>query len=129
MADVILHDISHEERREVDAYDGIDKIEPVGIGLVERAGEKSHNLVDDAMQHKGSDRGEQTNEEGEKEHEGPFAYVFLTSAAEPSEYSHVFLSYFFHAHFLIISTSPPCPRRMMLDGLCGLCSCRRVQHT
>ena len=34
-----------------------------------------------------------------------------------------------YRYFLIICTSPPCPNLIMLDGVCGWCSCRRDQQT
>ena len=115
MADIVFHNIPHEERREEDAHDGIYKIEPVGPSLVERTGEQGCYLVDDPMEHQCSNGGKETYQEGECKHKSPFADMFLTPAAELSEKSFLCIC-FSHAYFLIISTSPPLPSFMMLEG-------------
>ena len=43
--------MAHEERRQVDTYDWVDQVEPVGVRPLELAGQQGYYLVDDAVQH------------------------------------------------------------------------------
>ena len=64
VGDIVLDNISHEERREIDAYDRINQIEPVIGGSIERTGQQRHDLVDDPVEGIGGNSREKTHEEG-----------------------------------------------------------------
>ena len=86
MRDVILDDIAHKKRCQVDTHHGIYQIEPVGSRMVKGAGEQLHNLVDNPMEHKCSHRGEETDNQREDDHEHPLADVLhppFMQALEP----------------------------------------------
>ena len=69
MGDIILDDIAYEQRSEIDAYDGINQIEPVGTRTAEVTGQHIHNLIDDPVEYKSSYCGEEADNQCEDDHE------------------------------------------------------------
>ena len=78
VGDIILDDITHEQRGEVDTDDGIDKIEPVGTRRLEATRQQHHYLVDDPVEREGCHSRKETHQQREDEHEHPLADVFDT---------------------------------------------------
>ena len=76
MGDIILDNITHKERCQVDAHYGIDQVEPVGPGLLERTGEEHHNLIDDPMKREGCHSRKETNQQCQDKDKHPVADVF-----------------------------------------------------
>ena len=73
MGDIILNDVTDKEGSEIDTHHRINQIEPVGPGLLERAGEKQNNLVDNPMEGESSDGGEEANKQCQDENKHPVA--------------------------------------------------------
>ena len=69
MRDIVLDDVAHEERRQVDADDGIDEKKPVDAGVVEACGEKNLYLTDDPVKHEGCNSGKKAHDKTEQERE------------------------------------------------------------
>ena len=69
MGDIILNYIAHEQRSEIDAYDGIYQIEPVGPRTTEVTGQHIHNLIDDPVEYESCYRGEEADNQCEDDHE------------------------------------------------------------
>ena len=82
VAYIVFHYISHEERREENTHNGINKVEPVGSCLVERACKQSPYLVDDSMKQQGGNGREETHEQSQEKHKSPLADMFLTPTTE-----------------------------------------------
>ena len=90
MRDIVLDDIPHKERCQVDTHDRIDQIEPVGPGLLEGAGEEHHNLIDNPVEGESCHCREETNEQGQDENEHPVADMLhapLMQALEDSRFT------------------------------------------
>ena len=75
MGDIILDDITHEERRQVNTHHRINQIEPVGTSPVERTGEQQDNLVDNPMKRECSDSSEETHDESKRQEEHSVAHM------------------------------------------------------
>ena len=73
MRDIILDDVTYKERCQVDTHHRIDQVEPVGPGLLERAGEEHHDLIDDPMKREGCHSRKETHEQCQDEDEHPVA--------------------------------------------------------
>ena len=67
MRDVVLDDVAHEERRQVDADDGVHQVEPVvGVGG-EVARQQRHYLVDQPVQHRRCHRCQHAHQERQQQ--------------------------------------------------------------
>ena len=67
--DIILDDISDEQRRQVDTHDRIDQIKPVGACAIELACKQQYDLIDDPMEHKSSHGRKEADKQSENDHE------------------------------------------------------------
>ena len=75
MRDIVPNDIAYKERRQPDAHDGIDQVEPV-VGLrMKAACEQRHDGIDEAMQNVGCHRREQSNHKSQDEQKHLVAHV------------------------------------------------------
>ena len=83
MRDVILDDISYEERRQIDTHNRINQIEPVGMTLFEWAREQQDYLVDDPMEEEGSHSGKKAHQQGENNHKRLLADMLHSPLMQP----------------------------------------------
>ena len=85
MGDIVFDDIAHKQRRQIDTYDRIDQIEPVGTCAVERTGKQQHDLVDDPMEDESSHCRKEANNQSENDHEHLLADMLHPPLVQPLE--------------------------------------------
>ena len=77
MRDVVLHDVLYKERRQIDTYDGIYKVQPVGVIYGETRRKERLNLPDYPMECEGGNGGKETHEDGKQQDKLLVADIFL----------------------------------------------------
>ena len=81
--DIVLDNVAHEERGQVDTDDGIDQVEPVvGVSL-EVTRQQCHDLVDESMEHEGRHRRQQTYQERQDKQKHLVAHVLHAPLVQP----------------------------------------------
>lgn len=82
---VVFDDVAHEKHRQPDADDGKNEVEPVGRTRRKFGCEQRLDEVDEAVENKGRDRGEEANQQRKDDHEllfgdagRPFQQPFLS---------------------------------------------------
>ena len=83
VADVVLDDVFHEERRQVDADDGEDEVEPVERLDVEAGGEQPFYLADETVENKGGKGGEKSHHECQCQGKLPVRDILLAPIVQP----------------------------------------------
>ena len=97
MRDIVLDDIAHEERRQIDTHHRIDQIEPVGTSTVELAGEQHHDLIDHRVKDEGSHSGKETHYQREDDHEHLLADMLLSPLMQPMKHRWFLFYCYFHS--------------------------------
>ena len=95
--DIVLDDISDEQRCQIDTYNGIDQIEPVCSGTVEGTGEQIDNLVDDPMEHKSRHSRKEADNQREDDHKHLLADMLHPPFVQPLEPLRSSIVYCFHS--------------------------------
>ena len=86
VTDVVLDDILHEERCQVDADDGEDKVEPVEGLDVETGSEQPFYLADETVEDKGSKGGEKSHHECQCQGKLPVRDILLAPIVQPVDH-------------------------------------------
>ena len=120
VTDVIPYDVAHKEAREHDADDGIDEVEPVGVGDGVTLSDKKLNLLNDKLQHHAGQRCTDTHKESQKKHEAAVATVATAPKQDMVEQP---------PHGRNTLNSPSALRRMICEGRAGLVSFWRERIT
>ena len=85
MRDIVLDDISDEQRRQIDTDNGINQIKPVGSSTVEGTGKQIYNLVDDPMEHKSRHSRKEADNQREDDHKHLLADMLHPPFVQPLE--------------------------------------------
>ena len=94
--DIVLDDISYEQRRQIDTNNRIDQIKPVSSRTVEGTGEQIYDLVDDPVEHKGRHSRKEADYQREDDHKHLLADMLHPPFVQPLEPFGSSIVYCFH---------------------------------
>ena len=121
--------MSYKQGSQIDTDYRIQQIQPVDGRDIEVGHEQFPDLINDPVEHIGSHCREEAHEETKQKGELLIGNMLLTPLQETLQGRVMTDIGMLICHFLIIVTTPSRVSLMMLDGVWGLCSCRRDIHT